>query len=185
MNKNWTPRIFCSYLLTEYGVIFYGKKDHDSSRQSGAEIPPEQKPPDAGNSGWMSVCDGAGCGTDGVAGTGDVCRTDPDLGNEGNRSAAGLCPCGGGSFFLCQMLGAERLLSGAVVCSDSVFRLLFDFPELGRDPVLARAGQAVFHADLRLCVREPRRQSPFGKTGLKKAGAKIAPAFLVEKIILL
>ena len=87
------------------------------------------------------------------------------------------------AFFLCQMLGAERILSGAVVCSHSVFRLLFDFPELGRGPVLARAGQAVFHADLRLCVREPRRQSPFGKTGLKKAGAILAPAFVTEWII--
>ena len=79
--------------------------------------------------------------------------------------------------------GIGLLLGCVLAAAAAFFCLLFDFPELGRGPVLARAGQAVFHADLRLCVREPRRQSPFGKTGLKKAGAILAPAFVTEWII--
>lgn len=93
------------------------------------------------------------------------------------------CVLAAAAAFFCARCSGQNGFFLGLLCAAILFSVCFLISlSLGETPSL-RAGQAVFHADLRLCVREPRRQSPFGKTGLKKAGAILAPAFVTEWII--
>ena len=183
MNKKWTPRIFCSYQLTEYGVIFYGKKDDGSSRQSRAEAPSKCKSPDACGSDWIPVGNGSGSGADRGAVVGDVCRTGFNLGGKWDWSGAGLHPRSSSGFFLRQKLGAEWILFRDAVCSNFVYRLFSDFSEPGREPLSPGTGKAVFDVDLWVYLWEHRGQYSLEKTGIKKAGAKRS-CFLCKVILL-